>query len=70
MQIKVKGDLIRLGQFLKMADLVGTGGEAKMRIQDGEVKVNGQVEMRRGLQLKEGDRVEACGELREVSYEI
>ena len=59
MDIKVKGDVIRLGQFLKMADFVSTGGEAKIRIQSGEIKVNGQVETRRGRQLKDGDQVES-----------
>lgn len=69
MEVKVKGDCIRLGQFLKMADFVSTGGEAKIRVQTGEVKVNGEVETRRGLQLKEGDEVEACGVVHSVSYE-
>ncbi len=47
----------RLDQLLKFADLVSTGGKAKVRIQSGEVKVNGQVEKRRGYKLKEGDVV-------------
>jgi ribosome-associated protein len=48
---------IRLDQFLKFQGLVGTGGEAKQRIQGGEVRVNGFQETRRGRQLKPGDRV-------------
>lgn len=56
--IAIRGETIRLGQFLKVAQLVGTGGEAKMRIQAGEVKVNGSVELRRGRQLRPGDMVE------------
>lgn len=47
----------RLEQLLKYAGLVSTGGEAKIRIQEGEVKVNNQIEKRRGYKLKEGDVV-------------
>lgn len=48
---------IRLGQFLKFADMVQDGIEAKIRIQEGEVRVNGEVETRRGKQLQHGDVV-------------
>ena len=54
--------LIRLDDFLKRSGLVGTGGEAKIRIQSGEVKVNGLVESRRRKQLFAGDVVELLGE--------
>jgi len=47
-----------LGRALKAAGLVGTGGEAKVLIQAGEVSVNGEVETRRGRRLEEGDVVE------------
>jgi len=47
----------RLEQLLKHAGLVSTGGEAKIRIQEGEIKVNNQVERRRGYKLKDGDVV-------------
>lgn len=47
-----------LGQALKAADLVGSGGEAKILIQAGEVRVNGEVETRRGRKLREGDEIE------------
>jgi ribosome-associated protein len=47
-----------LGQALKVSDLVGSGGEAKVVIQAGEVRVNGEVETRRGRKLEEGDVVE------------
>jgi ribosome-associated protein len=50
-------EVTRLGQFLKLMDAVESGGEAKMRIADGEVRVNGEVELRRGRQLKPGDVV-------------
>ncbi len=57
---------ITLGQALKAANVVGTGGEAKVLIQAGEVKVNGEVETRRGLKLREGDVVEVGNERMEV----
>jgi ribosome-associated protein len=47
-----------LGQALKASNLVGSGGEAKVVIQAGEVRVNGEVETRRGRKLEEGDVVE------------
>ncbi len=47
-----------LGQALKAADLVGSGGEAKLLIQDGAVLVNGEPETRRGRRLRTGDIVE------------
>jgi ribosome-associated protein len=49
---------ITLGQALKASNLVGSGGEAKVLIQGGEVRVNGEVETRRGRKLKAGDVVE------------
>jgi ribosome-associated protein len=57
---------ITLGQALKAANIVGTGGEAKVLIQTGEVRVNGKVETRRGLKLREGDVVEVEDERLEV----
>ncbi len=56
-------ETIRLGQFLKWVSLAGTGGEAKVLIQQGEVLVNGEVETRRGRQLVAGDRVEVAGQV-------
>ena len=55
-------ETIKLDQFLKLAGVVATGGQAKALIQNGEVKVNGEVETRRGRKLREGDRVEVDGE--------
>jgi ribosome-associated protein len=48
---------IRLGQFLKLAEMVQDGLEAKIRIKNGEVQVNGHIEIRRGKQLSDGDLV-------------
>jgi ribosome-associated protein len=52
---------IRLGQFLKLANLVQDGFEAKAHIVHGEVKVNGVAELRRGRQLNRGDRISYQG---------
>ena len=51
-----------LGQALKASNLVGSGGEAKVLIQGGEVRVNGEVETRRGRKLQRGDVVEVGDE--------
>ncbi len=53
---------MKLDQYLKFKGVVATGGQAKLLIQDGLVKVNGQIETRRGRKLEEGDRVVAMGE--------
>ena len=55
-----------LGRALKAAGLVGTGGEAKVLLQAGEVNVNGEVETRRGRRLQEGDVVEVGDERLEI----
>jgi len=55
-------ETIRLDQFLKLAGIAGTGGQAKLLIQAGEVNVNGEVETRRRRKLRAGDRVETRGE--------
>ncbi len=57
---------ITLGQALKASDLVGSGGEAKVLVQAGEVLVNGEVETRRGRKLVPGDVVEVGDERLEV----
>lgn len=51
-----------LGQALKASGIVGTGGEAKVLIQFGEVRVNGETETRRGRKLKTGDVIEVGDE--------
>ena len=55
---KIDTDFIRLDSFLKMCDAVQTGGHAKMVIQDGEVRVNGEVCTARGKKLRTGDTAE------------
>jgi len=55
--VPIRDESIRLGQFLKLADLIDTGADAKPLLATGEVSVNGQVETRRGRQLVVGDVV-------------
>ena len=54
-EIKVRDEFIKLGQALKAADLVSSGVEAKIGVQDGQVEVNGEVDTRRGRKLVPGD---------------
>lgn len=60
--IKLREDHIKLGQALKAAGLVGSGVEAKMIILEGDVTVNGRVELQRGKKLVDGDIVAFNGE--------
>lgn len=60
--IKLREEYIKLGQALKAAGLVESGVDAKFAIQDGLVKVNGEVEFQRGKKLIGGDVVEYDGE--------
>jgi ribosome-associated protein len=57
MDVAIRGDMIRLGQLLKLADVVSDGGEAKALLAEGLVSVNGEPETRRGRQLHPGDSV-------------
>jgi ribosome-associated protein len=59
--VPIRDGSIRLGQFLKLANLVESGAAAKPLVQDGLVRVNGEVETRRGRQLGLGDVVELAG---------
>lgn len=60
--IKLRDDFIKLGQAIKAAGLVESGVEAKIVIQDGEVKVNGAVETQRGKKLTGGEIISYNGE--------
>ncbi len=55
--IEINTDTINLDQFLKWANIVMSGGEAKYLIQEGKVEVNGEIELKRGKTLKDGDIV-------------
>ncbi|MEY3456859.1 MAG: hypothetical protein RL215_16 [Planctomycetota bacterium] len=65
-EVRCPGDFIELDRFLKLAELVTTGGEAKHLIRGGLVRVNGEVETRRGRKLRAGDFVEYGGERYEI----
>jgi ribosome-associated protein len=65
--VPISDDVIRLGQFLKLAGVVDSGAEVKGRIAAGDVRVNGVVETRRGAQLHRGDVVSIGGERLRVS---
>ena len=62
-RVKIETEFIKLQDLLKFAGAVETGGEAKARIQEGEVKVNGEVCTMRGKKLRPGDRAELDGEI-------
>lgn len=62
MEVKIKDEFIKLGQALKLAGIVEDGVEAKYAIQDGLVKVNGEVDLRRGRKIYEGDIITFQGE--------
>ena len=59
--VKIKDEFIKLGQLMKLAGLVDSGVEAKLLIQDGQVKVNGTIDTRRGRKIVAGDIVEYEG---------
>lgn len=58
-EIKIDSEYIKLDQILKLADLASTGGHAKFLITEGLVKVNGEVEIRRGKKIRSGDIIQA-----------
>ncbi len=62
----LKGDYIRLDDLLKNVGVVNTGGHAKIIIQDGEVKVNGEICTMRGKKLRQGD----CAEYERIIYDV
>ncbi len=65
--ITIKDEYITLGQALKLCGAVSSGIEAKVRIQEGEVKVNGEIDTRRGKKLRDGDTFEIEGEVYKVN---
>jgi ribosome-associated protein len=60
--VTIRDEQIRLGQFLKLADVVGAGGDVKTLLADGAVTVNAEPENRRGRQLHTGDVVTVFGQ--------
>ncbi len=69
-KVEISSEFIRLDAFLKFAALAGTGGEAKLLIQDGFVSVNGEVCTQRGKKLHPGDRVSFGGGEYEIAAAI
>lgn len=65
-EVKIETEYIKLDQFLKYQGIVNTGGEAKSLIQEGNIKVNGNIELARGKKLKPGDIIE----FEDKKYEI
>jgi ribosome-associated protein len=59
--IGISTEYITLGQFLKLADCIGTGGEVKHFLKEKSVRVNGEAENRRGRKLRVGDQIEVEG---------
>lgn len=59
--VEITTEYITLGQFLKLADCISTGGQAKSFLQETEIHVNGEPEQRRGKKLYHGDKVEIVG---------
>lgn len=64
-----QGEYIKLDQFLKLANIVETGGQAKLLILDGQVRVNGHIEKRRGCKLRTGDVVQVGDEKLVIEFE-
>ena len=60
-EIEIRGEVIRLGQLLKLADVADSGADAKALLADGAIKVNGEAETRRGRQIHAGDTVAVPG---------
>ncbi len=67
-EIEIYSEYIKLDAFLKFCGAVGTGGEAKLRIAAGEVKVNGAVCTQRGKKIRPGDVVAFAGRELTVTY--
>ena len=66
-EITIRDEFIKLGQAMKLAGMVGSGVEAKEVIVNGEVKVNGEVDLRRGRKLYKGDVFSYNGEEAKVN---
>ena len=65
-EILINTDYITLGQFLKLADIIESGGEAKMFLAENEVKIDGEPDNRRGRKIRGGEVVEVLGQKYEI----
>ncbi|HEY4550175.1 MAG TPA: S4 domain-containing protein YaaA [Bacillus sp. (in: firmicutes)] len=59
--LKIDTEFITLGQFLKAADVISTGGMAKWFLSENEILINGEQDQRRGRKLRSGDKIEILG---------
>ena len=66
--VTITTDYIKLPDLLTLSDAVATGGEAKIRVQEGEVLVNGETCTQRGRKIRPGDRVDYHGLTLGVAY--
>ncbi len=66
--VSITTEYIKLQDLLKFASAAATGGEAKQAVQDGQVRVNGEVCLQRGKKLRPGDTVEYRGRAYQVAY--
>ena len=64
--IEIYTEYITLAQFLKLADLITNGGEAKFFLAENDVKINGELDNRRGRKLRDGDQVEVLGKTYQI----
>ncbi len=69
-KVYINTEYIKLQQALKLANIVGSGSDAKLMIQEGFVYVNGQLCTMRGKKLRNGDKVKVSGEIVERDYEF
>ncbi|MBE6132458.1 MAG: S4 domain-containing protein YaaA [Erysipelotrichaceae bacterium] len=68
-EIKIYTEYVTLGQFLKLADIIQTGGEAKFFLSENRIIINGEEDNRRGRKLREGDVVEVLGKSYKITNE-
>jgi len=69
-EIPINTEFIKLDSFLKFSNAAETGGVAKLMIEDGAVKVNGEVCLQRGKKLRPGDTVSVDGEVYKITAEV
>ena len=65
-KVKIEEDFVSLGQFLKMSDLISSGGEAKLFLKENEVCINGEPEDRRGRKLYDRDLIKINDEVYQI----
>ena len=65
-KIKIRDEYVTLGQFLKLADLISSGGEARFFLKENPVEINGEEDRRRGRKLYEKDVIRINGEVYEI----